>query len=33
MTTKSITKGVILGLSASLISVGLNKYFPQVKEV
>lgn len=33
MTTKNLTKGVILGLGASLISVVLSKYIPQVKEV
>ena len=33
MSTQSLTKGVILGLGASLISVVLAKYIPQVREV
>jgi len=33
MNTKTLTKGVILGLGASLISMIANKYVPQIKEV
>ena len=33
MNTKTLSKGVILGLGAGLISVVLNKYIPQVKEL